>query len=288
MKFKRFKSLIKDHTHLSINIDRSEINQELLQFIPSDSTKNPRINRKWISLAMSALMFLIMITSFTVMEFTPSKVFSIDINPGFEITLNRFNRVVAINAVSEDANPIIDDLSFWHKSPEKVLRNIYEVALNQGYEENYIAMLISVDSNDEVVINKLSAQADKLNIKTVFMSTYHSSFLVFTAKLETRTESSLASDSIDFYSPIIEYPNDVVVIPSSSDAMNNSDIVTHQIWTESTIKSLASSYQVTLGKIQLVIAIFDAYPEYDTLEDFNALVDSSIARLISLYENRPN
>lgn len=288
MKYKRFEALLKEHARQPVEISRLDIDDELVNFIPQESKPKRFFSRKILSLVASSLMLLIVLTTFTVWEFTPTKILTIDINPGFEININRFNRVVSITAVNEDAEPMLDDLTFWHKSPEKVLKNIYDVASLKGYAETDSAMLISLNSNDEVLVSRLSSEADELNIKTVFMSTNYSAIYVYTAKLESRTESSVSSGSIDFYAPVFESTTQTGVNSDYYyDSLDEIDIITSQYWSETAIRFVADNHQITIGKLQLVLAIYNAYEEYDTIDEFESLIDSSISTLLTLYENKP-
>lgn len=288
MKYKHFEALLKNHAHQPVEINRLEIDDILMSFIPQEKKQMRFFSRKNLAMMASSLMLLIVGALFTIWEFKPTKILTVDINPGFEINVNRFNRVVSINAVNEDAIPMIDDLSYWHKSPEKVLKNIYDVATLKGYTVNDSAMLISLDENDEVLVSRLSSEADELNIKTVFMSTNYSSVYVYSAKLESKTENVISSDSINFYAPVLE---STASMGSNSDyyfdSMDTTDIINNQFWSETAIKEVAHNNQITIGKLQLVIAIFNAYEEYDTIEEFQSLIDSSISTLLTLYENKP-
>ena len=282
MKYRRFKSLIEDHARLPIEIDRSEIDSELLNFVPQETKPKYVISLKLVSMIVSSLMILLVFTTLIIWEFTPTKMLTIDINPSFEISLNRFNRVVSVEAVSNDANEIVGKLSFWHRNPDFVMNNIYEVAIEAGYTETDMAMLISVDSEDETLVNKLSKQADKLEIKTMFMSANLSSTYVFTSQLMTKNESN---NNSDFYFPIIESTAGLDNIPTYENPMDENDFYNQEYWTETSISLVANEYNITIGKLQLVIAIFDLYPEYDTLEEFENLIYSSVKTLIDLYEN---
>lgn len=282
MKYRHFKTLIKDYAHLPIQIDQSKIDDELMHFVPQKTKTSYFMNPKLVTMIVSSLMFLLMLTTLLIWEFTPTKILTIDINPSFEIKLNRFNRVLSVDAVSEDAEEIVNELSFWHRNPDKVMMNIYSVAIDKGYNETDIAMLISMDSEDEFLVKKLSDQADKLEIKTMFMSMNISSVAVYTAQLQSKNESSFFSD---FYVPVIESTSGIDNYPAVGNIVTDTDFYNREYWTEASITMVANNYQITIGKLQLVIAIFDQYPEYDTLEEFEYLINASISTLFELYEN---
>jgi len=293
MNFKKFNHILHEHARLPIEIDRSSFDEVLDGFALVEPKPRFVISRKLIASMMSVMLFLAIFTTFTILEFTPTKSLTIDLNPGFEVVMNRFNRVISINAVGDDASEIIDEISYWHQTPENVLNHIVEVSIENGYAiTGDVTVLISVNTADESLLEKLSLKADSMNLKTMFMSVNMSESVSFTAQLTASTSFNSVLDSFKIYTPVIQESDSVDSAVSSPEAFyddiyGNTDMATEINWTEDMLIELANYHEITLGKLQLVIAVFDAYDEYDTEAEFLSLIDAPISTLFDLYEDRP-
>ncbi|PKL01464.1 MAG: hypothetical protein CVV56_00330 [Tenericutes bacterium HGW-Tenericutes-1] len=294
MKFNKFKEILHEHARLPIEIDRSSFSDVLDEFEYVEVKPKFVFNKRVISLVMSFMILIAMSVTFTIFEFTPAKTLTIDLNPGFEVVLNRFNRVVQVNAIGDDADTMIDDIRFWHKSPEKVLSSIVDISVKKGYATvDDVTVLISVNTTDEVLLKKLTVQSDELNLKTMFMSINMTETVDYTSRLLTSTNFTSALESYKIYVPEIQEAIATDTTGSSpetfyDDLYSNTTVTsTNIVWSENLLVSLADYYDITLGKLQLVIAVFEAYDEYDTEAEFIALVESPISTLVDLYDNRP-
>lgn len=295
MKYNKFKHILHEHARLPIEIDRSSFDEVLDSFVLTEKKPTFVLNKRWVSIVMSFVILIAISITFTIFEFTPSKTLTIDLNPGFEVVLNRFNRVVQVNAVGDEAQTLIDDISYWHQSPEKVLATIVDLSVQHGYAtENDVTVLISVNTSDEVLLKKLTVQSDELNLKTMFMSINVTETVSYTSRLLTSTNFSSALESYKIYVPEVSEAIASDAMGSSpesfyDDFYGDTDVTTNTsyVWSEDLLVSLAEYHDITLGKLQLVIAVFEAYEDYDTEEEFITLIESPISTLVDLYENRP-
>lgn len=118
-----------------------------------------------IYLTLFAFFFSFACSTFVVakkMHSTPTGYISIDINPGIEFTINRFGKVLSVNATNEAAKTIIAGEDFINKHIEKSVERIIEIATALGFlsvnpptvnqldnfDLNFI-MLCAVDQNRE-------------------------------------------------------------------------------------------------------------------------------------------
>lgn len=89
------------------------------------------------------------------MYFTPTARISVDINPSLELEVNRFDRVISVNALNDDGKELAGTLDLKYADYDDALRRIIE---NKSVE----AML----SNDEImtitVIETNSAQSERI------------------------------------------------------------------------------------------------------------------------------
>ncbi|MCI8505942.1 MAG: hypothetical protein HFI67_07110 [Lachnospiraceae bacterium] len=72
--------------------------------------------------------------------FTPTSIISIDINPSFELSVNRFDKVISVNSLNADAQKLTEIMDVKFKN--------YTDAVNQILENKKIKALLS---NDEVL-----------------------------------------------------------------------------------------------------------------------------------------
>lgn len=295
MKYQKIKEILHEHARLPIEIDRSSFSDVLDEFEYIETKPKFVLNRRFVTVVISFMMLLALSITFTIFEFTPAKTLTIDLNPGFEVVLNRFNRVVQVNAVGDEARGMIDNIAYWHQTPENVLKSIVDLSVEKGYTSvDDVTVLISVNTSDDVLLRKLTVQSEEMNLKTMFMSINMTETVGYTSRLLTSTNFSSAIESYKVYVPEIQ---EAVASDSTGsspesfydDFLSNTDVTTTTsfIWSENLLVNLADYHDITLGKLQLVIAVFEAYDEYDTEAEFLTLIESPISTLVDLYDNKP-
>jgi hypothetical protein len=87
-------------------------------------------------IAAAACLFLLLTGTYW-LYFIPTAEISIDINPSIELGVNRFDRVVSVNARNEDGKELADSLSIKYMD--------YEGAVRQIMEDKGIAAMLSGD-----------------------------------------------------------------------------------------------------------------------------------------------
>ncbi len=87
-------------------------------------------------IAAAACLFLLLTGTYW-LYFIPTAEISIDINPSIELGVNRFDRVVSVNARNEDGKELADSLSIKYMD--------YEGAVRQIMEDQGIAAMLSGD-----------------------------------------------------------------------------------------------------------------------------------------------
>ena len=83
-----------------------ELKEQTKVFIADKTKNNTKLQKKLaykkIVPAVACFLFLMICFSGYRLYFTQTSVISIDINPSFELNLNRFNRVIYINHYNDD------------------------------------------------------------------------------------------------------------------------------------------------------------------------------------------
>ena len=118
---------------------------------------------RYAAAAVAAALFLTTMGG-TYMTVSACSYVSVDVNPSLEFALNRFNRVVQVTAVNEDANRLVEDLN------EETVRNdtlsealTKTISLLEGYgyldgEADY--MLLNIASDDAARSDRLQTEAE--------------------------------------------------------------------------------------------------------------------------------
>ncbi len=108
--------------------------------------KRPVLN--WRSATSMALIMVFMFSGW--LYLTPFGYMVVDINPSTELVYNRFERVVGVNPLNEDAEAIAS-LKLKHQKLKTAVRDIVEEAEEQGYlQEDGFVLLTSQEKKDKV------------------------------------------------------------------------------------------------------------------------------------------
>jgi hypothetical protein len=302
MKFKQFKQILTDHAKLPVKYDASIIEDMHESYEPADKKPKYRWNPRQVLSALSIMLFAGLIVTGGFITLKPTHSLSIDINPGFELLLNRFGSVVKVNAIGDEAAALKSDLRFWMRSPETVLENIVSLATDAGYVEGenpFVLIYISGSGTEaSSLLLSMSEASLRLNLMTLYLTDERfdtdasagdlqadnyfvksSSGLVTFFSSVTSSTTSSASESADgitiFDDRIVNSDYDTVTIIQYMSV--NSDQMT----------LLAEELGITLGKLQLVISIFNGYSENDTYAEFLALTELPISDLYALFQAIP-
>lgn len=114
---------------------------------------------KW-AVTAAAAMFLFITPAWAYM--TPYSYVSIDVNPSFEFSINRFDRVLEVKAVNGDAEEMIEEINIdglKNKEIRIAVRNVLTELKNQGYitEGEDGGVVVATSSKSEEKTNNLAA-----------------------------------------------------------------------------------------------------------------------------------
>ena len=116
-----------------------------------------RNHRKVISAAAAACAALALFAGIK-LYFTPTTHINIDINPSLDLGINRFDRVVSVNALNDDGKKLAETLDIKFAAYDEALRRILD---NKSVEallsENEIMTVTVIETNTAQSANILSA-----------------------------------------------------------------------------------------------------------------------------------
>lgn len=114
---------------------------------------------KWAATAAAAVMLF---ATPAWAYLTPYSYVSLDVNPSFEFSINRFDRVLEVKAVNDDAEEVVEEISIEklkNKEIQEAVRNVISELKNQGYivdgEEG--GLVVATSSKSEEKTNDLAA-----------------------------------------------------------------------------------------------------------------------------------
>ena len=103
---------------------------------------------KRVTLAFASFIFLF-ITSLSVYVYlTPSAYIDIDINPGIELTVNGFNRVLKVNPYNDDGTNILALVDVTNMEYSEAMRVLVEKIISEGYLAQDGLVSVTVQTGD--------------------------------------------------------------------------------------------------------------------------------------------
>lgn len=118
--------------------------------------------------AVIAASFAILIAGYSgYTYYSPQSVIGIDINPSIELSINKSEKVLKVNALNEDAKIVIGDMSLKNVDLDVAINALIGSMVKNGYiDDMKNSILISVDSKDDDEASRLqqhlSYEIDKL------------------------------------------------------------------------------------------------------------------------------
>lgn len=90
----------------------------------------------------------------------PSYSLTMDVNPSIEIISNRFDRVVEVNPLNDDAREMLKDFEIKDKDLARTIEDLADLMVLTGYisggEDNLVSIRVSDGDASEEVLNKLN------------------------------------------------------------------------------------------------------------------------------------
>ncbi len=113
---------------------------------------------KWVASVAAAL---IIFTLPAWAYLNPYSYVSLDVNPSFEFSINRFDRVLEVKAVNDDAEEILEEINIEglkNKEIQEAVRNVLNELKNQGYiiEGEQGGVVVATSSKNEEKTNNLA------------------------------------------------------------------------------------------------------------------------------------
>lgn len=114
---------------------------------------------KWVATA-AAIIVLFATSAWAYM--TPYSYVSLDVNPSFEFVINRFDRVLEVKAVNDDAEEIVDEINIEGLKNKEILqavKNVLKELKDQGYiiEDEEGGVVVATSSKSQKKTNDLAA-----------------------------------------------------------------------------------------------------------------------------------
>ena len=132
--------------------------------------KKKSVYRLSAAVACIAMFFGLSTTGYA--AFTPYSYVTLDVNPSFEYTLNRFDQVIGVESVNDDAEAVLNEIDIpKFRNIDEVIKLTIDELYNEGYltgDEKEI-MLLSVCGGDD---GKTKDLAEKLtDVTTAYEAT---------------------------------------------------------------------------------------------------------------------
>lgn len=129
-----------------IHADES-LKQNTIHFI-NQKRRRPVSTWKPVLVAASCFLFIIGFGSFHV-YFTPTSVISMDINPSFELEINRFGKVIDAEGYNEDGSNLLQSLDLKYNNYKEAIHTVLSSNTMEEYLENNAFLSIAIVEIDE-------------------------------------------------------------------------------------------------------------------------------------------
>ena len=262
MKFKEFKADLKENVKFNIVNNSDDFN--VRSYLPFER-KTTRNYFRYAVVSL-ALLFLVGMGGFMYLNLNPVSYLEMEVNPGLEIELNRFNRVVGITATNDDASSIETDLNLKYKSLDDALGLIYDYYIEEGLtvEDNlYVLYGIDAEMNNLEKINKVINDNLPVNVKPIVLV---GNFNDINFSSSEEIASPMTPDGSFDYNNIEQGD----IVPNIEQGRSYEEIIVE--------------YEISDLRLSLVIMIFNEMDEFTTEADFISLLEMNISELYELYE----
>ncbi len=130
----------------------------------------------YIKIAVSSAAAMMLFTTTAWAYFTPYSYVSIDINPSFEFSINRFDRVLNVKALNYDGEKVTDEIGvagLKNKEIKEAVKTVIVELKSQGYidDENRVGIVVAASSKSQektdILAEKLKTAVEKEITNTV-------------------------------------------------------------------------------------------------------------------------
>ena len=260
MKFKDFKAELKQNAKFTIanKVDSFSVKN----YLPYN--RENKTNYFRYAMVSLALLFLVGIGGFLYLSLNPVSFLQIEVNPSIELELNRFNRVIGVNNISQDTSLSDFDSSLKYKNLDDALNLLYEHYESEGLEiENNLYVLYGIDAEIDRrdKISQVILDSKPINVKTIVLA---GSFSEVEFGSGTEAAAPMTPDGG------FDYNDDIDLVPNIEQGRTYSEII--------------AEYEISDLRLSLVIMIFNNNEEYSSENDFINLLNMQIYELYELYE----
>ena len=106
--------------------------------------------KPYLTMASVAAVFLVAIINFQVQFNTVDSIIYLDVNPSIQISINKQNQVIDVEAINEDGIAIIKDLDFKRKELQLVTKEVLDQLVSRAFiKESEDIILVSVYNKKE-------------------------------------------------------------------------------------------------------------------------------------------
>lgn len=144
-----------------------KLKQNTRSFLEQKIDKKKGFSLRRFTVAFTSVCLLIFAGLFSYNRyFTGTAFVDIDVNPSIELTLNRFDRVIASDAYNEDGVAILSEVSIQHKTYKEALKILIDEMVAKGYirDSSLLSATLQMDDsqNEEKIFNNFKSYIDSL------------------------------------------------------------------------------------------------------------------------------
>jgi hypothetical protein len=131
-----------------------ELKQNTYAFLQTKIKQKRRFPVRRVALATVMLFAMTSLFSYNV-YYSKAFYLDIDVNPSIELTLNRFDRIIATAAYNEDGEQILSNISIKNKTYKNALKILISEMEEQGYIEDSNLFSATLQADNESIEKEL-------------------------------------------------------------------------------------------------------------------------------------
>ena len=194
MKFKDFKANIKDSGSFNVPDNLNKI--DYLAYIPERQYSKP-FSFKRVGAILDTFAFKL-IAIFSFLNYQPVTTLSLEFNPQVTMKLNRFNRIIEVEAENSDASLMLDEISLKNKTISKAVDLIYDYAgKNNLLINDNLYVLYGVIGDDDNQVEKIESLISTNQNQLIKPMLVHAISDVVT-EIESSSGALTPNDSVNF------------------------------------------------------------------------------------------
>lgn len=299
MKFREFKSMMKDQASLQVPYHQEFV--EKMSLFEIDVTEKASYTPYIRKIVLSFSSFVVILVAFFgyLTSLRVVDIVTIDVNPSIEININPFGRVVSVVPQNQDAIELVAQLDHQKGDLGTILIDIYESSIELGYtSSDNTFLLLGIDSksyeSELSISDKINSIYIEYPITMLSLSkhsaveyVYYSGFVDDSRAEGSNYESIFAQDDILSTTTMIDQIPDATDTPAYDSEYYASKIAEFEAMSSEDFTDLAQSLDISEAKLQLVLSIFFYYPQYQIQSGIVTLSEMSLQTLIPLYNAIP-